>query len=98
VDSIVPSNGNATAMLEVTGSRLWHAGARTAEVIIGDAAVTIRALGGGTPPPSPTSVHIPAAEAAAALPAPEAGGTEHDVAVQIDGARSRDAITFRLDP
>jgi hypothetical protein len=60
--------------------------------------VTIRALGGGTPPPSPTSVHIPVAEAAAMLPPPDAAGTVHPLAVQLDGARSRDPVSFVLDP
>jgi hypothetical protein len=98
IDLLNPGNGDGTTLLEIQGTRLWHARARTAEVIIGDAAVTIRDLGGGNPPPSPTSVLIPMAEAAAALPVPSGPGTSHPVAVEIDGARSRDPVTFMLEP
>ena len=98
VDLLVPPNGPAATVLEVQGARLWHDGVRTAEVIIGDAAVVIRDLGGGTPPPSPTSVRIPIAEAAALLPPPAPAGTAHPLAVQLDGARSRDPVSFVLDP
>jgi hypothetical protein len=98
IDALNPPNGPAATTLEVQGARLWHASARTVEVIIGDAAVAIRDLGGGTPAPSSTSVHIPVAEAAALLPAPAPTGTAHPLAVQLDGARSRDPIDFVLDP
>jgi hypothetical protein len=93
-----PDHGDKTKMVEIQGTRLWHAGARTAEAIIGDAAVTIRDLGGGNPPPTPTSVLIPMAEAAAALPIPPGPGTDYPIAVEIDGARSRDSVTFKLEP
>ncbi|HWT13940.1 MAG TPA: DUF4255 domain-containing protein [Allosphingosinicella sp.] len=97
VSAVTPANGPATTILQVSGTRLWHGRALAAEVIIGDAAVPIRALGGSTPAPSPTLVHVPVQEAAAALPPPGPGGTVHQVAVQVDGARSRDPRTFRLD-
>ncbi|MGE0257397.1 MAG: DUF4255 domain-containing protein [Alphaproteobacteria bacterium] len=98
VSAILPTHGPASTILEVQGTRLWHPGARTAEIIIGDAAVTIRPLGGGHPPPSPTSVRVPVADAAAALPAPVAGAPPYPVAVQLDGARSRDPVGYVLEP
>jgi hypothetical protein len=96
ISGLLPTHGPATTILQVQGTRLWHPRVRTAEVIIGDAAVTIRPLGGSNPPPSSTSVLIPVADAA--LPAPNPGDPPYPVAVQLDGARSRDAVTYVLDP
>jgi hypothetical protein len=93
-----PEFGPASTILEVRGTRLWRPGARSAEVLVGDVALTIRELGGGNPAPLPTAVRIAVAEAAAILPPPAPTGTEYPIAVQIDGARSRDAIFYRLDP
>ena len=98
ISALVPTNGPASTILEVQGTRLWHPRVRTGEVIIGDVALIIRPLGGGNPPPSPTSVLVPVAEAAAILPAPDPGGSPYPVAIQLDGARSRDPVTYVLDP
>jgi uncharacterized protein DUF4255 len=98
VVALVPTHGPAATILEVQGTRLWHPRVRTGEVIIGDVAVTIRALGGSNPPPSPTSVRIPIADVAAILPVLGPGDPPYPVAVQVDGARSRDPMTYVLDP
>ena len=98
IDLVDPDHGDATTIVEIQGTRLWRPAARTAEAIVGDAAVALRDIGGGNPPPSPTSVRIRMSEAAASLPAPAAAGTHHRIAVEIDGARSREPATFRLDP
>jgi Pvc16 N-terminal domain len=97
IDALTPTHGPAGTILEVSGARLWRSSAKSAEVIVGDAAVAIRPLG-GQPAPSPTSVRIAVSEAAAALPAPPALGTPYPVAVQLDGARSRDAAVYKLEP
>lgn len=98
ITALSPINGNATDVLEVQGLRLWRPGVHSAEIIMGDVAVPIRPLGGANPPPSDTAVRIPVGEAAAALPLPAALGTAYPVAIQLDGARSRDPITFLLEP
>jgi Pvc16 N-terminal domain len=96
-----PAAGTAATILQLTGTRLWHARARTAEVIVGDAAVAIRAPAPGDPwaAPTPTLVEVPIAEAAALLPSPSAGGDPYPIAVQVDGVRSRDTgVVFTLQP
>jgi len=101
VTGIGPPAGAAASVLQVTGTRLWHAGADIAEVIVGDAAVRVRPPGPGDPwaAPTPTAVEVPVAEAASLLPAPSPGGDAYPVAAQVDGARSRDAgIDFTLMP
>ena len=49
VTAAIPPAGNAVTILRVTGNRLWHPGARTVEVIVGDAAIPVRAPGVATP-------------------------------------------------
>ncbi len=101
VTAIAPVAGAAATVLQVTGTRLWHNRAEVAEVIIGDAAVRIRPPPLGNPWAAPTStvVEIPVAEAASLLPEPSPGGDLYPVAVQVDGARSRDAgFNFTLMP
>ena len=101
VTGVVPAAGGAGGVLRVTGSRLWHSRAGIAEVIVGDAAVQIRAPGVGDAfaAPQPTAVEIAIAEVAALLPAPGAGGDPYPVAVQVDGARSRETgVVFTLMP
>lgn len=98
---IAPANGPAATVLQVNGSRLWHEDAEVAEVIIGDAAVAIRTPQPGDPwaAPTPTSVEIPVSDAATLLPAPQPGDAAYPVAVQVDGARSRDSgFDFTLTP
>ena len=81
--------GNAATILRVTGNRLWHPEARIVEVIVGDAAIPVRAPGGGDPwaAPTPTAVEVPMSAAAELL---DISATPYPVAVQVDGARSRD--------
>jgi hypothetical protein len=101
VTGVAPANGAAATILQVTGTRLWHDRAEIAEVIIGDAAVRIRPPEPGDPwtAPTPTAVEIPVAEAASLLPAPLPGDDPYPVAVQVDGARSRDdGFDFTLLP
>jgi hypothetical protein len=100
ISSILPTSGAASTVLKVSGTRLWHVRARAAEVIIADAAVRIRAPGAGDPwaAPTPSVVEIPVADAAASLPVLSSGDPPYPVAVEIDGARSRDAFGFLLGP
>jgi Pvc16 N-terminal domain len=87
-------------VLAVTGTRLWHPAAHTVEVVIGDAAVPVRApeFGDLWAAPTPTKVEIPLADAAAMLPVQAAIDPPYPVAVEVDGARSRDAVGFHLGP
>lgn len=101
ITGVVPANGPAATVLQVQGIRLWHAGARLAEVIIGDASVTIRQPAPGDPwaAPAAIQVEVPVADAALTLPVLAVGDPPYGVALQVDGARSRDGgFTFRLDP
>lgn len=89
VTAAIPAAGNAATILHVTGQRLWHVGARTVEVIVGDAAIPVTA-------PTPTAVDAPMSAAAGLL---EISAVPYPVAVQVDGARSRDpGMTFTLGP
>ena len=94
----VPTSGNAATILHVDGNRLWHPGARTVEVIVGDAAIPVRPPGVGDPwaAPTPTAVEVPMSAAGDLL---DISATPYPVAVQVDGARSRDSgVTFILGP
>ncbi|MBU3079001.1 DUF4255 domain-containing protein [Sphingomonas quercus] len=93
ITALVPASGTGATTLEVQGTRLWNAKVHTAEVILGDIALPIPAAGA-----TATSVKVPLAEAAALLPAPAAAGTPYPIAVQLDGARSRDPVSFLLKP
>ena len=92
VTDVTPPSGTAATVLRVEGTRLWHDQAELAEVIIADAAVRIRqpATGDAWAAPTPTAVEIPVSDAAALLPALSPGDAPYPVAVQVDGARSRD--------
>jgi hypothetical protein len=105
ISNITTPSGTASTVLHLEGVRLWHPRARTAEVIIGDAPVTIRAPKPAPPPPgdpwiapSSTVVEVPVADAAPFLSVLSASDPPYPVAVEIDGARSRDATGFRLGP
>ncbi len=101
VTAVLPVAGPAGTVLQVAGARLWHSRAEASEVIIGDAAVRVRPPGPADPwaAPTPIAVEVPVTEAAALLPAPGPGGDPYPVAVQVDGARSRDAgVSFTLQP
>ncbi|QPJ62407.1 MAG: DUF4255 domain-containing protein [Candidatus Nitronauta litoralis] len=101
ITGVNPANGPLATIFIVQGTRLWHNQAQTAEVIIGNAAVTIRQPGVGDPwaAPTPTEVQIPVSDVSGILTVQGAGDPPYPVAVQVDGARSRDAgFTFHLDP
>jgi hypothetical protein len=93
---VVPAAGGPGTIIRVTGARLWHPGARAAEVMVGDAGIAIRAPRSGEPwaAPTPTQVEVPFADAAPFLPVQAAGDPPYAVAVQVDGARSRGAFGF----
>ena len=101
VAGVNPVAGTAADVLQVTGTRLWHPRARLAEVIIADASVTIVPPGVADPwaAPTDTAVEIPLTQVGVALPTLAPADDPDPVAVQVDGARSRDAgVTFRLEP
>lgn len=101
IANINPLLGPSATVLRITGSRLWHERAERAEVMIGGAAVVVRPPGVGDPwvAPTPTAVEVPVGEAASLLPPPPPGGEPYPVAVQVDGARSRDpGFDFTLQP
>ncbi|MGE5149655.1 MAG: IPT/TIG domain-containing protein, partial [Rhodospirillaceae bacterium] len=98
VATVSPPTGNAASLVTVTGTRLWSPNARAVEVIIGDAAIPVRVPTAADPwaTPTPTSVQVPVAPATELI---GVSATPYPVAVQVDGARSRDAgHTFTLGP
>jgi hypothetical protein len=98
VTNVSPPTGNSTSLVTVTGTRLWSPNARTVEVIVGDAAIPVRVPTAPDPwaMPTPTSVQVPIAPATELI---SVSATPYPVAVQVDGARSRDAgHTFTLEP
>jgi hypothetical protein len=100
VTGVVPAAASFAGILRVTGIRLWRPGARTL-VILGDAAVEVRRPEAADPWAQPTeaAVEVPLAAFEAQLPAPQPGGDLYPIAVQTDGARSRDpGIQFTLTP
>lgn len=98
ITGVAPVNGDAGTVLTVTGTRLWHPGAREAQVVLGDAGIEInRPPPSPLLPPAPGSVQVPVADAG--LPAQAGGDPGYRVAVLVDGVRSRDdGFTFHLDP
>nr|WP_310524452.1 DUF4255 domain-containing protein [Polymorphobacter sp.] len=97
ITATTPAFGTAAATLRITGERLWSE-TLPSEVIIGDAAIPIRPPIAGEvfATPTPTQVEIPVSAIAAIL-LPSA--TPYPLAVQVNGARSRETtFTFRLDP
>jgi hypothetical protein len=95
--SAVTPNGTANDILTVTGTRLWNGNA-SSEVIVGDVAVPVRMPQAGDPwtAPTETKVEIPVSAIAAVL---EPRATPYPVAIQVNGARSRESgPAFRLDP
>lgn len=95
---VTPPGGNTSTILHVTGDRLWHAGVRAVEVIVGDAAIPVRVPGPGDPwaAPTPTAIEVPLSGVGDIL---EVSSTAYPVAVQVDGARSRDqGVSFTLGP
>lgn len=100
ISAIAASSGTQSAILHLTGERLWNPQAHSAEVTIGDAPITIRAPGQNDPwiAPTPTVIEVPVADAAKFLAPLAPADPPYPVAVEIDGARSRDPIGFHLDP
>jgi hypothetical protein len=96
VIGVAPVSGSAGTIVQVTGSRLWHAGATEALIALGDGGVSIRApeVAGAWLDPTPVLVEVPVDEAGL-VPRVQ----PYSVAAIVDGARSRTvSLTFRLDP
>jgi hypothetical protein len=101
VIAINPVSGDTGTVLQVSGTRLWHAGANRVEVLLGDAAIEVVPPQAGDPwaAPTPTAVEVPLTGAGQILPTPPASGTAYPVFVGVDGATSRDSgIDFTLLP
>ncbi|MFV2054094.1 DUF4255 domain-containing protein [Aliiroseovarius sp. YM-037] len=101
VTGVAPAAGDASTILQVTGTRLWHPGAEEAQVVVGDSAINIRATSPADPgtwaDPTPTVVEIPMSEVTLATLA--AADPPYPVAVVVDGARCRaSGLGFHLDP
>jgi hypothetical protein len=99
ITAIAPVGGPAATVLQINGTRLWNPDGPS-EVLIRDAPITVRAPQPGDPwvAPTPVMIQVPVADADALLPPPPAGGTPYPVAVQVNGARSRDAFNYTLTP
>lgn len=97
VASILPTGGDIGTVLQVTGTRLWHRHARSVEVIVGDASIrVVDPPPAGVAAPTPTVIEVPLSAAADLL---DPSATPYPVAVQVDGARSRDiGVDFLLGP
>jgi hypothetical protein len=94
IATILPLQGKATDSLTVTGKRL-HVPGRATFVLVGDASLRVP----DTPPPSATSVTVPLALLATALPVPPAAGTDYPVRVLVDGAQNlEETFSFKLLP
>ncbi|WP_347263689.1 DUF4255 domain-containing protein [Nitrobacter sp.] len=96
--SATPGAGDMTTILHIDGERLWHPRARIVEVIVGDAAIPVRqpGPGDGWAAPTPNAVEVPIADATDIL---EPSAAPYPIAVQVDGARSRDVgLAFTLGP
>jgi hypothetical protein len=95
------ASGGTATVLRVTGARLWRPDAARVEIMLGDAAIPVRAPGPGDPwaAPTETQIEAPLTHVRAVLPPPAPGGTVWPVAVSVDGATSRDAgFAFTLTP
>ncbi len=100
VTGVAPATGNVATILQVSGTRLWSDVALVAEVVVGNAAIRIRPPGVGDPwaMPTPTQVQVPMADVSGLLPVQAPADTPYPVAVEVDGARSRDVAAFRFGP
>lgn len=97
VSAISPTNGDASAIVRVTGRRLWDEDLAS-RVVIGGVALPVRppGPGDGWAAPTETAVEMPASAIAAFL---EAGAPPYPVAIEVNGSRNRESgFTFRLDP
>jgi hypothetical protein len=98
VFSATPPTGTTATILRVNGDRLWNLGMPSVDVIIGDAAISVRVPQPGDlwSAPTPTVVEVPISAARDLL---DVSATPYPVAVQVDGARSRETgVTFTLGP
>lgn len=95
----VTSAASAGGLLTVQGKRLFREGIRSF-VLLGDAAVEVRRPVGTEPwaAPTETSVQVPIAPLAAALPKPPPAGQPHPVRMLVNGAQSLEGVTFTLMP
>jgi len=93
VTAINPLSGKSTAILAVTGTRLYHQPLKS-YVLLGDVSIQIRVPAGGDPwaPPTPTQVQVPLTALATATPQLSVG--PHPVRVLINGALSLDEKSF----
>ena len=89
---------DAATVLTVNGARLWPGGKQTVDVIIGDVAIRVRdkKLGDPWAAPTQTTVEVPLLPVIEML---QTSVTPFPIAVEVDGARSRDiGITLTLGP
>jgi hypothetical protein len=100
VINVTPATGNAATLLQVDGTRLWSPAALVAEIVVGNAAIPIRQPRAGElwAAPTPLQVFLPMSDAVGALPVQPAADPPYAVAVEVDGARSRDVASFRFGP
>lgn len=100
VSAVAPATGNSATILQVNGTRLWSPSALIAEIVVGNAAIPIRQPRAGEvwAAPTPTQVFLPMSDAAGVLPVQAPADPPYAVAVEVDGARSRDAASFRFGP
>ena len=89
-----PSGHSAIDSLTLIGKRLYVPG-RATFVLVGDASLRVPDL----PLPSATSVIVPLALLATALPKPPPAGTDYPVRVLVNGAQNlEETFTFKLLP
>ena len=100
IGATAPASGNAATLLTISGARLYDP-RYTTLVLVGDAAIEVRPPQAADPwvTPTPTSVQVPLASLAQALPPPAPGGSLHAVRVQVNGALNRSGtFGFTLMP
>ena len=106
ISNISPAQGKSSALLSVSGKRLYGEDLRS-HVLIGDALIEIRRprepnlnfAGDPWTDPTPTKVEVPLDSLENALPKPPPAGDEYLVHVQVNGVQNKeDTFTFRLMP
>jgi hypothetical protein len=95
IATVAPPQGKAAIdSLTLTGKRLYVPGHATF-VLVGDASLRVP----DSPPPSATTVTVPLALLATALPLPPAGGQDYPVRVLVNGAQNlEESFSFKLLP
>lgn len=97
---VSPTSATAAGLLTVNGKRLFREGLKS-YVLLGNAAVEVRRPVSPEPwaNPTETSVQVPIAPLAAALPEPPPTGEPYRVRVLANGAQSlEEGVTFTLMP